>query len=105
MTEGPPILDALSLRNWLADGDEIAFVDVREEGQHGAGHPLLAVNIPYSRLEIEVQRLVPRPSCRIVLLDDADGVAAAMAAYLRRETELPAQIAADGLAGFRFAVP
>ena len=65
-----------TVRGWLADGGEIAFIDAREEGQHGSGHPLLAVNIPYSRLEAEIVRLVPRRSCRIVVLDDADGVAA-----------------------------
>src|SRR6266851_8832537 len=69
-------VDVARLRGWLADGGEIAFLDVREEGQHGAGHPLLAVNIPYSRLESEILRLVPRHSCRVVLIDDADGVAA-----------------------------
>src|SRR5438105_4916473 len=56
-------------------GGEIAFLDVREEGQHGSGHPLLAVNIPYSRLEAEIVGLVPRRSCRVVLVDEADGVA------------------------------
>jgi len=68
-------VDVARLRGWLADGGEIAFLDVREEGQHGSGHPLLAVNIPYSRFEAEVVRLVPRRSCRVVLVDDADGVA------------------------------
>jgi rhodanese-related sulfurtransferase len=68
-------VDVAALRGWLADGGEIAFLDVREEGQHGSGHPLLAVNIPYSRLEAEIVRLVPRRSCRVVLVDDADGVA------------------------------
>ncbi len=63
-----------TVRGWLADGAEIAFVDVREEGQHGEGHPLLAVNIAYSRLEIDIGRLVPRLSCRIVLVDDGDGI-------------------------------
>jgi rhodanese-related sulfurtransferase len=65
-----------TVREWLADGGEIAFLDVREEGQHGSGHPLLAVNLPYSRFEKEIARLVPRRSCRVVLLDDTDGVAA-----------------------------
>ena len=69
-------VDVATLRGWLADGGEIAFLDVREEGQHGSGHPLLAVNIPYSRLEVEIVRLVPRRSCRVALLDEADGVAA-----------------------------
>jgi rhodanese-related sulfurtransferase len=48
---------------------------VREEGQHGAGHPLLAVNLPYSRLELDIASLVPRAGVRCVLLDDGDGVA------------------------------
>lgn len=65
-----------TVRRRLADSGEIAFLDLREEGQHGTGHPLLAVNIPYSRLETEIVHLAPRRSCRIVLLDDADGVAA-----------------------------
>src|SRR5581483_4513877 len=75
-------VDVATVRNWLADGGEIAFLDVREEGQHGAGHPLLAVNAPYSRLELIVGQLVPRRSCRMVLLDDEDGVAAKAARRL-----------------------
>jgi rhodanese-related sulfurtransferase len=72
----PKFVEVERVREWLADDGEIAFLDVREEGQHGAGHPLLAVNLPYSRLEREIARLVPRQSCRIALIDDADGVAA-----------------------------
>src|SRR6266571_3700878 len=72
------------LRAWLAAPGEIAFLDVREEGQHGSGHPLLAVNIPYSRLENEIGRLVPRRSCRIILVDDGDGVTAKAARRLDR---------------------
>jgi len=68
-------IDVASVRRWLGDGDEIAFIDVREDGQHGAGHPLLAVSVPYSRIELAIGQLVPRRSCRIVLVDDGDGVA------------------------------
>src|SRR5260370_12061387 len=75
-------VEVATVREWLADGGEIAFLDVREEGQHGSGHPLLAVNLPYSRLEREIARLVPRRSCRIALVDDADGVAAKAARRL-----------------------
>ena len=71
---GQPI-DVAILRQWLGGGGEVAFLDVREEGQHGAGHPLLAVNAPYSRLELLIGQLVPRCSCPVVLLDDGDGVA------------------------------
>jgi rhodanese-related sulfurtransferase len=73
-SEAPPI-DVATVRRWLSDGGEIAFLDMREEGQHGAGHPLLAVNLPYSRLELDIGRLVPRRDCRVVLVDDGDGVA------------------------------
>lgn len=72
---GSKEIDVATVRAWLADGGEIAFLDVREEGQHGDGHPLLAVNAPYSRLELDIGRLVPRRSTRIVLVDDDDGVA------------------------------
>ena len=68
-------LDVATVRGWLGDGGEVAFIDVREEGQHAAGHPLLAVSLPYSRLELDIALLVPRRSCRIVLVDDGDGVA------------------------------
>ncbi|HEX6443201.1 MAG TPA: rhodanese-like domain-containing protein [Stellaceae bacterium] len=68
-------VDVATVRRWLTDGGEIAFLDVREEGQHGAGHPLLAVNVPYSRLELLIGQLVPRHACRVVLLDEGDAVA------------------------------
>ncbi len=68
-------IDVKTARRWLGDAGEVAFIDVREEGQHGMGHPLLAVNLPYSRLELGIGQLVPRRSCRVVLIDDGDGVA------------------------------
>ena len=71
----PVTVDVATVRGWLGDGGETAFIDVREEGQHNDGHPLLAVNLPYSRLELAIGRLVPRRSTRIVLVDDGDGVA------------------------------
>ena len=73
MTEAQT-LNVATARNWLADGEEIAFLDLREEGPHCDGHPLLAVNLPYSRLELDILRLVPRQSTRVVLVDDDDGV-------------------------------
>src|SRR5204863_1552520 len=68
-------VDVATLRQWLGGDGEIAFLDVREEGPHGAGHPLLAVNAPHSRLELVIGQLAPRRGCPVVLLDDSDGVA------------------------------
>ncbi|ALM84049.1 rhodanese-like domain-containing protein [Bordetella sp. N] len=81
----PPLapVDAPTLKRWLHDGGEIAFLDVREHGQYGEAHPFYATTLPYSRLEIDVARLVPRRSTRIVLLDEGDGVAARAATALR----------------------
>ncbi|MGQ4274645.1 rhodanese-like domain-containing protein [Terrihabitans sp. B22-R8] len=72
-------VSATQVRQWLEEPEEIAFIDVREEGEFGWGHPLLAVNLPYSRLEADVERLVPRKGTRIVLID-GDGIIAARAA-------------------------
>ena len=77
-------VDVATARQSLADGQEIAFVDVREEGQHGAGHPLLAVNVAYSRLEADIRALAPRLDVRLLLADDGDGVAERAAQRLRR---------------------
>ena len=35
----------------LADEDEVAFLDIREMVPFGTGHPLLATNLPLSRME------------------------------------------------------
>ncbi|WP_455373420.1 rhodanese-like domain-containing protein [Limibacillus halophilus] len=57
------------------DGEkELAFLDVREAGQYGEGHPFFVVNLPYSRLELEAEALLPRKTVEILLLDEDDGV-------------------------------
>lgn len=66
---------ATTLRAWLNDGAEIALLDVREAGQFGEGHPFFAIPAPYSQLEKDAPRLVPRRDTRVVLLDAGDGVA------------------------------
>lgn len=62
-------------KDLLAAKEEIAFIDVREYGQYGEGHPFFVVNLPYSQLEVAVSSLIPRNTVKIVLLDDNDDVA------------------------------
>jgi rhodanese-related sulfurtransferase len=62
-------------RSALEQSTEIALLDVREYGQYGEGHAFRAVNIPYSRLEIDAHRLLPSTHAYLVLIDDGDGVA------------------------------
>lgn len=68
-------ISAATLREWLYDGDELALLDVREPGQMILGHILFSAPLPYSRFEIDLIRLAPNPSVRMVLCDEGDGVA------------------------------
>lgn len=66
-------VSAQALKVELADGREIALLDVREQGQYGQGHPFLAVPLPYSRLELDAGHLLPCLTVRVVVLDDEGG--------------------------------
>lgn len=76
-------LSAQDLKTRLSDPAELALIDVREFGQYGEGHPFFSVNMPYSRLEIDAARRLPRRATPIVLFDAGDGVAARAAGRLK----------------------
>jgi rhodanese-related sulfurtransferase len=78
----PKTVSPIALKQMLHDGGEIALLDVREAGQFGESHLLFATPVPYSTLEVDVARLVPRKSTRIVLCDE-DGAGAATLAATR----------------------
>src|SRR5579859_6583142 len=90
------LIDVSTLRGRLADGGEIAFIDVREEGPHADGHPLLAINLPYSRL-------VPRKSTRVVPIDGNDGGANRAAARLTHLGYTDVRVLAGGVAAWSMA--
>ena len=60
-------IDAHALKQQIHDTEEISILDVREHGQYGENHLFFAVSLPYSVLELEIERLVPRKNTRIVL--------------------------------------
>ncbi len=66
---------AQDLRAMLLDGNELALLDVREEGVFSDSHLLFASSLPLSRLEFGIDALVPRRGARVVLCDDGDGLA------------------------------
>ncbi len=74
-------IDAQRLRDWLADGDEIALIDVREGGAFARSHLLAAANVPLSQLETRVPLVLPRRHVRVILMDE-DGSLSARAATL-----------------------
>jgi len=53
-------VSAVALKALENDGKELAILDPREEGTYGLGHLLHAVNIPLSKLELNIDLLVPR---------------------------------------------
>lgn len=63
-------IDAKTLKLWLHSDEELAVLDVREHGQYGESHLFLASSLPFSRLEYEITRLVPRKNVKIVLYDE-----------------------------------
>ncbi len=73
-----------ALEDQLSDGREIAVIDVREHGQYGEAHLLFCVSIPFSRLELAVESLVPNRSTRVVVYDQNDGPIAKRAAEILR---------------------
>ena len=68
------------LRIALGARDELALLDLREQGEFGACHLFWAVNAPLSRLEFEVARLVPRKSTAVVIATAGDADLAARGA-------------------------
>ena len=73
-----------AVKAMLADGEELALIDLREELIFSQNHLLWARSVPLSRLELRFGRLVPRKGTRIVLCDDADGLAQRAADVLAR---------------------
>ncbi len=75
-------VDAKTLRGWIEDGQELAILDAREEGEFGASHLFWAIPCPLSRAEIRAPALLPRRGTRVVCTDDGRGLAEKLAAYL-----------------------
>jgi rhodanese-related sulfurtransferase len=69
-----PRVSPRAVKAMLADGEELALIDLREELIFSQGHLLFARSLPLSRLELTFARLVPRRDTRIVLCDDGGGL-------------------------------
>ena len=96
----PPSVTAHQLRGMIADGGELALIDVREELIFSQSHLLLARSVPLSRFELKFADLVPRRSTRVVLCDDGDGLASRAAAILTRNGYTGVAVLAGGVAGW-----
>lgn len=97
------LIEAKSLRAAFDDGEELAVVDVREEGVFGQSHLLRCANIPLSVLELNVRDLVPRKATRIVLIDADDGLSARAADVLLAMGYTDLSILTGGVNGWQAA--
>ncbi|MBY0558578.1 rhodanese-like domain-containing protein [Hyphomicrobium sp.] len=61
------------VRRRLRGGEEIAFLDLREEAPFAQAHPLFAVNLPLGRIEERIAALVPRRTAPLVIYDNGEG--------------------------------
>ncbi|WP_202526025.1 rhodanese-like domain-containing protein [Sneathiella litorea] len=53
---------------------EYAVLDVREQGVHSEGHPFFAIPLPLSHLELRAERLIPRKTAPVYILDQGPGL-------------------------------
>jgi rhodanese-related sulfurtransferase len=64
-------ISPLDLTQLLLGAEELALIDVREQGTFSESHLLFAVCVPLSRLELLIGDLVPRKDTRLVIVDDS----------------------------------
>ncbi|MGH6859989.1 MAG: rhodanese-like domain-containing protein, partial [Phyllobacterium sp.] len=89
------VISLATFRDWLADGLELAVLDIRDPAEVGYASPLFATNLPAERVKAEISRFIPRSVVRTVLLDAGEGRARQLAHELRA-TDWPNVFAVDG---------
>ncbi|WP_267283687.1 rhodanese-like domain-containing protein, partial [Klebsiella pneumoniae] len=89
---------AAGIRQALLDRRELALIDVREEADFATAHPLFAVNLPLSKLELEVRRRIPRFTPPLTVYDNGEGLAEIAVERLRSWGYQDVALLAEGLA-------
>jgi rhodanese-related sulfurtransferase len=89
-------------RRWRA-GEEVALLDVREEGPYSLAHPFFAVSLPLSQIELRIFDLVPRRGAPIVIYDDGEGYAARALQRIATLGYSDVSILDGGLSGYALA--
>lgn len=93
-------IDAQSLREAWRRGDEIALLDLREEGPYSLAHPFFAVSLPLAQIELRLRDLVPRRSTPVVVYDDGEGLTARGAERIAALGYTDVSVLSGGLAAY-----
>jgi rhodanese-related sulfurtransferase len=75
-------ISAQALQDLINGKLEFALFDIREHREFLKGHLWLAINVPYNTIENRIGRYVPRLDTKIVLIDQNQRLAAAVASDL-----------------------
>ena len=102
-TSSVPSVTTDEVRRALRAREEIALLDVREEGAFADAHPLFAASLPIGRIETEVLDRIPRLTTRVVVYDNGEGLIADAVDTLRALGYHDVSQLAGGLDGWRQA--
>jgi rhodanese-related sulfurtransferase len=86
-------------RRWRG-GEEVALLDVREEGPYSLSHPFFAVSLPLSQIELRILGLIPRRDAPVIVYDDGEGYAARAVPRIAALGYSDVAILDGGLAGY-----
>ena len=96
-----PLLSPAEVRAALLARREIALIDVREEDPFAQAHPLFAVQLSPSRIELDAPWRLPRRDVLIAVYDDGEGLAETAARRLTALGYSQVHLLAGGLQGWR----
>lgn len=86
-------------RRWRAN-DEVALLDVREEGPYSLSHPFFAVSLPLSQIELRILDLIPRRTAPVVVYDGGEGYAERAVPRIRALGYGDVSVLGGGLSGY-----
>ena len=75
-------IDPKTLHDWISDGQELALIDAREDGEFGADHLFWAVPFGMAHRETRAHTLLPRKAVRICVTDNGGALAGQLASWL-----------------------
>ena len=96
-----PLLAPAEVRAALLARREIALIDVREEDPFAQAHPLFAVQLSPSRIELDAPWRLPRRAVLMAVYDDGEGLAEPAARRLIALGYSGVHLLAGGLQGWR----